>query len=100
VSQSLNGPDKGIPAIFDRFSNWIGRLATSADQLFCVWVRGWGFVWFGIGDLPSADETLSAFVGKQAIAGKKWALIAEKVIDFLMTQKGHCRRAIARDGQD
>ena len=100
MSTSLNGPDKGVTAIFDRFSNWIGRLFIALDQLFAVWVRGWAYVWFGSGELPSADETLSAFIGRMAIAGHKWALRAEKIIDFLMTQPGHCRRAVARDDDD
>jgi hypothetical protein len=96
----MNGPSKGITAIFDRFSNWAGRMFDSADQLLCVWIRGWSFVWFGIGELPSADETISAWVGRNAIAGNRAALVAEKVIDFLMMQPGHCRAAIARDDND
>jgi hypothetical protein len=99
MSQSLNGPAKGIAAIFDRFSNWLGAMLTCLDQLAAVWLRGFGYVWFG-GELPSADETISAWVGRNAIAGNRAALIAEKVIDFLMTQPGHCRRAIARDDED
>lgn len=100
MSTSMNGPDKGITAIFNRFSNWFGRMFNAADQLAAVWLRGWAYVWFGIGELPSADETISAWVGRNAIAGNRHALIAEKVIDFLMTQKGHCRRAVARDDDD
>ena len=100
MSTSRNGPSKGLAAIFDRFSNWIGRLFTGLDQLAAVWIRGFSYVWFGIGELPSADETISAWVGRNAIAGNRIALIAERVIDFLMTQPGHCRRAVSRDGQD
>ena len=85
---------------FDRFSNWLGRMFVCLDQLFAVWVRGFFYVWMNRGGLPSADETISAFVGRMAILNHPWALRAEKVIDFLMTQKGHCRRAIGHDDND
>jgi hypothetical protein len=70
------------------------------DQLAACWLRGWFYVWLGMGELPSADETMSAFVGRNAIAGRPWALVAEKVIDFVMRQPGHCRAAIGHDDQD
>ena len=38
-------------------------------------------------------ETISSSVGKQAIQGVHWALVVEKVIDFVMGA-GHCRRDI------
>ena len=100
MSTSLNKPVSGIAGIFDRFSVWFGRMFIALDQAFAVWVRGFFFVWFNMGELPSADETLSAFVGRNAILNRRWALIAERVIDFLMTQKGHCRAAISRDDDD
>jgi hypothetical protein len=100
VSTSLNPPEKGFAAIFGRLSDWLGRMFVCADQMFCVWLRGWFFVWFGMGKLPSADETLSAFVGRMAMLNHPWALRAERAIDFLMTEKGHCRAAIRRDDND
>lgn len=95
----MNGPEKGVGAIFSRLSLWFGRMFMTLDQALCVWIRGWGYVYFG-GELPSADETISAWVGRNAIAGKRWALRAEKFIDALMTQEGHCRRAVERDDDD
>lgn len=86
--------------IFNRFANWFERMLICLDQLFACWLRGWFFVWFNKGELPSADETLSAFVGRYAEAGQRWAIIAEKVIDFLMQNPSHCRRAIQRDDSD
>jgi hypothetical protein len=74
VSTSLNPPEKGFAAIFGRLSDWLGRMFVCADQMFCVWLRGWFFVWFGMGKLPSADETLSAFVGRMAMLNHPWAL--------------------------
>lgn len=44
------------------------------------------------------DETISSRVGRNAIAGKKWALIAEKVINALFWfQPNHCRTHIEWD---
>jgi hypothetical protein len=89
-----------VTAAFDRFANWLTQMFKAVDQLFAVWIRGFFFVWLNMGELPSADETLSAFVGRMAILNHRWALRAEKIIDFLMTQPGHCRRAIERDDDD
>jgi hypothetical protein len=50
--------------------------------------------------MPDRDETLSSRVGRAAIAGERWALIAERVIDglFLLLgdAPGHCRRSIGK----
>ena len=44
------------------------------------------------------DETISSRVGRNAVAGKWWALVAEKAIDFIawrvFGQRGHCRSSI------
>lgn len=41
------------------------------------------------------DETISSRVGRGAVAGKWWALVAERVIDGMpWFGKGHCRGAI------
>ena len=68
------------------------------DQLLGCWLRGWYYVWLG-GEAPSADETISAWVGKRSVEGKRWAKIAEKVIDWIFSP-GHCYRAIATDDLD
>jgi hypothetical protein len=39
------------------------------------------------------DETISSRVGRHAVAGDRWALAAEVVIDAVLGT-GHCRRAI------
>lgn len=47
------------------------------------------------------DETISSRVGRNAMAGKKWALIAEKAINalfwVLVGQRNHCRDHIEWD---
>lgn len=71
------------------------------DQLIYVWIAGWLYVWLGRGECPSADETISSCVGRHAIAGKRWALVAERWIDrlflLLARQRGHCRASIEWD---
>lgn len=50
--------------------------------------------WNAVGG-GSEDETISSRVGRNAVAGKRWALILEKMIDAIpWFGKGHCRRAI------
>jgi hypothetical protein len=60
---------------------YVTRLLIAIDQLGNTILGG------------NEDETISSRVGRNAIAGKKWALIAEKVINALFGA-GHCRRAI------
>jgi hypothetical protein len=85
--------------MFDRLDDCFGAWWSSFDQLCCVTIRTPFYILFGWGGKPSADQTVSAFVGINAIAGKGWALRAEKLIDAIMGP-GHCRGAIARDEQD
>ena len=84
---------------FDRLDECFGAWWTSFDQLCCVTIRTPFYIVMGWGGKPSADQTISAFVGINAIAGMAWALAAEKAINFIMGD-GHCRGAIARDGKD
>ena len=62
------------------------NLFIALDQLLNV---------FAAGDNP--DETISSAVGRKAIAGRKWALVAERVIDWLAFkltgERNHCRNA-------
>ncbi len=57
------------------------------DQFFNVLLGG-----------NNPDETISSAVGRRAVRGVKWALMAEKVIDALFVAlgdgPGHCRRNI------
>ena len=81
-----------------RLGKWLLRMLICLDQLAGCWLRGWYFVWIG-GEPPSADETISAWVGKSAAAGKRWALFAQAAIDRLFGA-GHCQRAVAADPRD
>ena len=62
------------------------RLCVAFDQLANTILGG------------SEDETISSAVGRKAIAGIWWALVAEKVINavfyVIRRQKNHCRNSI------
>ncbi len=80
-----------------RFRRWLREILISIDQLLHVLFGGPKYLLRG-GPVPSTDETLSSKVGRRAIAGARWALIAEWVIDWLFVQLGevpdHCQRMI------
>lgn len=62
---------------------YIHRLLVAIDQLGNTVADG------------DPDETISSRVGRNAVAGRRWALILEKLIDAIPCfGKGHCRRAI------
>ena len=62
-------------------------------RILLAWDRAWNAMFGG-----SDRETISSRVGRNAIAGKRWALIAEKVIDYVFFvirgQRNHCRESI------
>ncbi|MGY3959544.1 hypothetical protein [Aeromonas popoffii] len=43
------------------------------------------------------DETISGNVGYNAKLGKRWAIRAEKIINFIMRSPTHCRDSIEYD---
>jgi hypothetical protein len=75
------------------------ELLISLDQFAHVLLGGPKYVTRG-GPCPSADETISSKVGRQAIKGRNWARAAELVINTLFRALGdrdHCRRSIEWD---
>lgn len=76
-------------------------LLVSLDQLAHVAAFGAWWALTGRGSRPRADETISSRVGRNAIAGKRWALAAEWLIDGLFWlaagKGGHCRANIEWD---
>lgn len=88
----------GGAAVTRRLGLWLLTMLICLDQLAQCWLRGWVYVWIG-GDRPSADMTISDFVGRNAEAGKRWAIDAERAIDAFFGC-GHCRRAILSDRKD
>ena len=74
-----------------RLRTWLWMLAICFTQaVFNTFGAGLWWVLTGRGDCPDPDEPLSARVGRNAVAGKRWALLAERLIDGIFG-KGHCR---------
>jgi hypothetical protein len=87
----------------NRLRHWLHALAVALDQLAYVILAGPKYLIVG-GEEPDAHETISSRVGRSAIAGKAWALVAEWIIDRLFqalgSAPGHCRRAIVPGCRD
>ncbi len=81
-----------------RFTVWFRQLLVSFDQLACVLIAMPFFVLLARGQCPSADETMSSRVGRAALRGRRWGIIAERLIDrvfvLLGEAPGHCRRNV------
>ncbi len=84
-----------MTAAFSRLADWLHIMAVALDAWAQTVIFGLAFV-IGLGPKPAAEDTISAVVGRNAILGRGWALIAEKPIDWLFEklgeQPGHCRR--------
>ena len=68
----------------------------ACTQMLGVLVRGVAYTFALTKHPPNADETTSSRVGRNAIAGRRWALAAEAFIDGLFGGD-HCRSSIERD---
>lgn len=78
-----------------RFRTWSHQFLLAADQMGLILIQFFTYALLGRGDPPNADETISSRVGRAAMRQKKWALIAEKVINALFWfSPDHCRRCI------
>ncbi|AYJ88137.1 hypothetical protein D3Y57_19285 [Sphingomonas paeninsulae] len=75
-----------------RLKLWALCVLIALDQLAHCLLGGPKYILFG-GPTPDPDETISSIVGRQAIVGKRWALICEVFIDALFGA-GHCRSKI------
>lgn len=82
-----------------RLLKWLRAWLVALDQLAYVTLAAPKYLLAG-GPVPSPRETISSKVGRMAVKGKRWALIAEAVIDWMFerigSRPGHCRRAILR----
>lgn len=80
-----------------RLLRWLHAIAVAIDQLAYVILAGPYYLVVG-GEEPSARETISSKVGREANNGWLWARIAECGIDLLFrllgSRPGHCQRAI------
>ena len=81
-----------------RLREWMQQILVSIDQAAQVWIVGIAYVAHLTDVCPSADETISSYVGRGAMDGKPWALVTARVIDRLFVmlgeEPGHCARNV------
>jgi hypothetical protein len=74
------------------------QLLVSIDQLAQVLAVGLFYIAGLTATCPSADETVSSYVGRGQLRGAWWARILAPVIDRLFIllgeEPGHCRRNV------
>lgn len=81
---------------------FLWTLLVALDQLAAVALFGAWWCLTGRGRRPNPDETISSRVGRNAMQGKRWALVLEWLIDRLfrvLGERGHCRASIEWDEQ-
>jgi hypothetical protein len=82
-------------ALLRRLRTWAWQLLLSFDQLGLLLIQLFTYVLLARGGVPNCDETISSKVGRNAAAGKRWAIVAEKVINTLLWfDPDHCRSSI------
>jgi hypothetical protein len=67
------------------------------DELAQVFIRSPIYIVTGY-NLPSAHETISAWVGASAALGRPWAIETARLLDDIFG-KGHCARAAMIESQ-
>ncbi|MFS0771028.1 hypothetical protein [Sphingomonas sp. 1P08PE] len=81
-----------------RLREWLQQILVSIDQLVKVLVIDFAYVLHLTDDKPSADETISSYVGRGELRGDRWALILAPMIDRLFIllgeAPGHCQRNV------
>jgi len=80
-----------------RLKVWIQGLGSGFSQFWQVVLAGPRYLIFG-GVAPDPDETISSVTGRLAPTGRRWAVVAEWLIDRVMWplngfRLGHCRVA-------
>lgn len=84
--------------MLSRLAAFVRQILVSFDQLAQVLLIGPLYVVGLASDCPSADETISSYVGRGARRDAWWARIAVPVIDgafvLLGEDWGHCERNV------
>lgn len=77
-----------------RFLQWAWLMLSGFSRyVINTGLAGLFWVVTGRGKLARGFETFSSRTGRNAIQGKRWALLAEKIIDGFLGD-GHCRANI------
>jgi hypothetical protein len=77
-----------------RLYHWFVQVLVAIDILCGLIIAMPFYVIMARGHCPNGEETMSSHVGRAAIAGEKWALDLEPIINWLMRNPNHCREAI------
>lgn len=81
-----------------RLALWARQILVSIDQLAQVLVVGVFYVVGLTRACPSADETISSYVGRGELRGAWWGRPVSRAIDGLFVllgeAPGHCRRNV------
>lgn len=81
-----------------RLARWLRQILVSVDQLAQVLLVGMFYVAGLTAACPSADETISSYVGRGQLRGAWWARVLAPLIDGLLVllgeRPGHCRRNV------
>ena len=81
-----------------RLRNLAQQILVSIDQLAQVLIIGVAYLLHLTNTCPSADETVSSYVGRGQIRRERWALILAPAIDCIFVllgeDPGHCRRNV------
>lgn len=87
-----------MAGVIARIGAVVRQLLVSVDQFAQVVIVGAGYIFGFTSICPSADETISSYVGRGQIRGARWARAAAAVIDGLFIllgeDPGHCRRNV------
>ncbi len=83
-------------SVLTRSKRLMLQILISLDQGVQTIIFGTIYLFCG-GECPSADETISSYVGRESEQGKRWAKVVERMIDGLFRPLGqphHCRSSI------
>jgi hypothetical protein len=69
-------------ALRQRFRHYTHGVLVALDRLTNAFLGG------------QDNETISSRVGRAALAGKRWGLIMQRIINWLMNNPNHCRSEI------
>jgi hypothetical protein len=84
--------------VLSRLALWARQILVSVDQLGQVILVGIFYVLGLTSACPSADETISSYVGRGQLRDAWWARLLAPPIDLLFVllgeEPGHCRRNV------
>lgn len=87
-----------------RLGLWLVRFALWFDKSSCFlprWIVSFfTYVILNRSGLPRTDRSWSGWVGECALQNQGWALVAQKLVNFIMMNPNHCGNAVGHDSND